>query len=272
MTMAEASVATATATAPSRQGRPGRAEQPEIRIAGLTVAYDAGKTILENIDLDIGKGEIVVLIGASGCGKSTLLNVIAGLLSAKSGRITMAGKSVVGPGADRVMVFQDDAVFPWMRVRANVEYGLRIKGLGKAAMDKRVDEVLELVELKDWQGAYPRELSGGMRKRVDLARAIAVDPQVLLMDEPFGALDAMTKERLQVEYLGICKRIGITSVFVTHDLEEALFVGDRVVVLGRNPGHVAAILEVPFAHPRNVALKREPGFQQLRGELTGLIT
>jgi NitT/TauT family transport system ATP-binding protein len=245
--------------------------RPEISIAGLTVAYDGGKTILENIDLDIAKGEVVSLIGASGCGKSTLLSVIAGLLAPRSGSITMAGKPIAAPGADRVMVFQDDAVFPWMRVRANVEYGLRIKRLSKAAMDKRVDEVLELVELKDWQNAYPRELSGGMRKRVDLARAIAVDPQVLLMDEPFGALDAMTKERLQVEYLNICERIGITSVFVTHDLEEALFLGDRVVVLGRHPGHVASILEVPFQHPRNVALKREPEFQRLRGELNALI-
>lgn len=244
---------------------------PEIRIAGLTVAYDGKQNVLENIDLDIGKGEIISLIGASGCGKSTLLSVIAGLLAPKSGGITMAGKAVTSPGADRVMVFQDDAVFPWMRVRGNIEYGLRIKGLGKEAMAKRVDDVLELVELKDWQNAYPRELSGGMRKRVDLARAIAVDPQVLLMDEPFGALDAMTKERLQVEYLNICERIAITSVFVTHDLEEALFLRDRVVVLGRHPGHIASILDVPFPHPRNVALKREPEFQRLRGELNALI-
>jgi NitT/TauT family transport system ATP-binding protein len=243
---------------------------PEIRIAALTVSYGA-KPILQDINLEIGKGEIVSLIGASGCGKSTLLNVIAGLLAPKSGAITMAGRAVLSPGADRVMVFQDDAVFPWMRVRRNIEYGLRIKGLAKPDMDRKVDEVLDLVELKDWQNAYPRELSGGMRKRVDLARAIAVDPQVLLMDEPFGALDAMTKERLQIEYLNICERIGITSVFVTHDLEEALFLGDRVVVLGRHPGHIASILQVPFAHPRNVALKREPEFQRLRGELTGLI-
>ncbi|HVZ44879.1 MAG TPA: ABC transporter ATP-binding protein [Ramlibacter sp.] len=245
--------------------------QPRIRIEGLSVAYQQGQPILHNINLDIAKGEIISLIGASGCGKSTLLNVIAGLLAAHSGRVLLDGKPIDGPAADRVMVFQDDAVFPWMRVRANVEYGLRIKGLGAAEMARRVDEVLDLVELKAWQNAYPKELSGGMRKRVDLARAIAVDPQVLLMDEPFGALDAMTKERLQVEYLNICERIGITSVFVTHDLEEAIFLGDRVVVLGRNPGHIASVLDVEFAHPRDIAIKRTAAFQFQRGRLNSLI-
>jgi NitT/TauT family transport system ATP-binding protein len=244
---------------------------PKIRIEGLAVAYRSGQPILHNINLDIAKGQIISLIGASGCGKSTLLNVIAGLLPPRSGRILLDGRPIEGPAADRVMVFQDDAVFPWMRVRANVEYGLRIKGLGAAAMAKRVDEVLELVELKAWQNAYPKELSGGMRKRVDLARAIAVDPQVLLMDEPFGALDAMTKERLQIEYLNICERIGITSVFVTHDLEEAIFLGDRVVVLGRNPGHIASVLDVDFPHPRDVAIKRTATFQDQRGRLNALI-
>ena len=244
---------------------------PKIQIEGVSVSYHQGQPILHDINLDIVNGEVISLIGASGCGKSTLLNVIAGLLAPRSGRVLLDGKSIEGPAADRVMVFQDDAVFPWMRVRANVEYGLRIKGLSQAAMDKRVDEVLELVELTAWQDAYPKELSGGMRKRVDLARAIAVDPQVLLMDEPFGALDAMTKERLQIEYLNICERIGITSVFVTHDLEEAIFLGDRVVVLGRNPGHVASVIAVDFAHPRDVAIKRTATFQDYRGRLSELI-
>jgi ABC-type nitrate/sulfonate/bicarbonate transport system ATPase subunit len=243
----------------------------KIRIEGLSVAYQSAQPILHNINLDIGKGEIISLIGASGCGKSTLLNVIAGLLSPRLGRVLLDGKPIEGPAADRIMVFQDDAVFPWMRVRANVEYGLRIKGLGALEMAKRVDEVLELVELKAWQNAHPKELSGGMRKRVDLARAIAVDPKVLLMDEPFGALDAMTKERLQVEYLNICERIGITSVFVTHDLEEAIFLGDRVVVLGRNPGHIASVLDVEFPHPRDIAMKRTVAFQDQRGRLNALI-
>ncbi len=243
---------------------------PKISINNVGVTF-TDQPILENIQLDVAKGEIVCLIGASGCGKSTLLNAVAGLVHLTTGEILVGGRTIQGPGADRVMVFQDDAVFPWMRVRRNVEYGLRVKGLNEAEIGSRVQEVLAIVELEASQNAFPRELSGGMRKRVDLARALAVNPQVLLMDEPFGALDAMTKEKLQVHFLNICERTGMTSLFVTHDLEEALFLGDRVVVLGRNPGSVAAVLAVPFSHPRNGDLKRNPEFQNLRGELGRLI-
>jgi ABC-type nitrate/sulfonate/bicarbonate transport system ATPase subunit len=250
---------------------PGGMSAPDkIVISHLTVGYDAD-IVLSDVDLDVRKGETVSLIGASGCGKSTLLNVVAGLVPPRSGEVFVDGRPVQGPGADRVMVFQDDAVFPWMRVRANVEYGLRVKRTPQAEMDARVDAVLALVELKASENAYPRELSGGMRKRVDLARALAVRPEVLLMDEPYGALDAMTKERLQVHFLDICERTGLTTMFVTHDLEEALFVGDRVVVLGRNPGRIVSIIDVPFQHPRKSELKRDAAFQSLRGELAGLI-
>lgn len=243
---------------------------PKISLNDVGVTF-TDRPILEKVQLEVGKGEIVCLIGASGCGKSTLLNAVAGLVGLTTGEILVDGRPIQGPAADRVMVFQDDAVFPWMRVRGNVEYGLRVKGLSKAEIDRRVQEVLAMVELQAAQDAFPRELSGGMRKRVDLARALAVNPQVLLMDEPYGALDAMTKEKLQIHFLEICERTGMTSLFVTHDLEEALFLGDRVVVLGRNPGKVAAILEVPFKHPRSADLKRDPEFQKLRGELGRLI-
>lgn len=243
---------------------------PKITIDDVGVTF-SDRPIFENIDLEVAKGEIVCLIGASGCGKSTLLNAVAGLVGLSSGSILVDGKPIQGPGADRVMVFQDDAVFPWMRVSRNVEYGLQMKGMPKAEINQRVQEVLKMVELESVPHAFPRELSGGMRKRVDLARALAVNPQVLLMDEPYGALDAMTKEKLQIHFLDICERTKLTSLFVTHDLEEALFLGDRVVVLGRNPGRVAAILPVPFAHPRSGDLKREPEFQKLRGELGRLI-
>lgn len=243
---------------------------PKISLNDVGVTF-TDRPILEKVQLEVGKGEIVCLIGASGCGKSTLLNAVAGLVGLTTGEILIDGRPIQGPAADRVMVFQDDAVFPWMRVRRNVEYGLRVKGLSKAEIDRRVQEVLAMVELQAAQDAFPRELSGGMRKRVDLARALAVNPQVLLMDEPYGALDAMTKEKLQIHFLEICERTGMTSLFVTHDLEEALFLGDRVVVLGRNPGKVAAILEVPFKHPRSGDLKRDPEFQKLRGELGRLI-
>lgn len=264
--LARKSAELADAVDPDRMNAAGK-----IAISHLTVGYDAN-VVLSDVNLDVRKGETVSLIGASGCGKSTLLNVVAGLVHARSGEVRVDGRPVRAPGADRVMVFQDDAVFPWMRVRANVEYGLRIKRTPKAEMDERVNAVLGLVELKGWENAYPRELSGGMRKRVDLARALAVRPEVLLMDEPYGALDAMTKERLQVHFRDICERTGLTAMFVTHDLEEALFVGDRVAVLGRNPGRIVSIIDVPFPHPRKGDLKREPAFQSLRGELASLIT
>lgn len=241
-----------------------------LSLRSVSVSY-GNKPVLQNIDLDIPSGEIVCLIGASGCGKSTLLNVVAGLVPASAGQVELAGHQVTGPGSDRVMVFQDDAVFPWMTVQQNVEYGLRIQGIPKPKRRGIAEEKIRQVELTGWEDAFPRQLSGGMRKRVDLARALAVTPRVILMDEPYGALDAMTKERLQKQFLDVCKQSGATALFVTHDLEEALFLGDRVVVLGRNPGHIAEILDVPFGTARDVAIKRDPDFQALRGHLNDLI-
>lgn len=241
-----------------------------LSLKSVSVSYGA-LPVLQGVDLDIAAGEIVCLIGASGCGKSTLLNAVAGLIQPSSGTISLAGRPVEGPSSDRVMVFQDDAVFPWMTVRQNVEYGLRIKGVSGAERRRITQEKIAQVELSGWEDAFPRQLSGGMRKRVDLARALAVTPKVILMDEPYGALDAMTKERLQQQFLDVCRTSGATALFVTHDLEEALFLGDRVVVLGRNPGHVADIIQVPFGMARDVAIKREPAFQALRGRLNDMI-
>jgi NitT/TauT family transport system ATP-binding protein len=242
----------------------------KLEIDSASVAY-GDRTILESIDLNVNAGEIVCLIGASGCGKSTLLNAVAGLVPLRSGTILLDGKAVAGPSADRVMVFQDDAVFPWMKVRENVEFGLKIKGVPASERERIIDEKLLAVELFQAQHLYPRQLSGGMRKRVDLARALAVSPSVILMDEPYGALDAMTKERLQLQFLKVCTDTNATSLFVTHDIEEALFLGDRIVVLGRNPGHIANIIEVPFGVERPLELKRSGEFQRLRGEVADLI-
>ena len=183
----------------------------------------------------------------------------------------MDSRPVDHPGPDRVMVFQDDAVFPWMRVHENVEYGLRVKRMTKDARTRRAAEVIDLVGLSGNERMFPKELSGGMRKRVDLARALAVEPEVLLMDEPYAALDVMTKERLQIEFVRICEETNMTCIFVTHDLEEALFVGHRVILLGRRPAHIVATYEVPFSHPRDVSLKRAADFQELRGELASRI-
>ncbi len=245
--------------------------QTKIRIDALSVAYDSS-VVLSNIDLAIRTGEVVCLVGASGCGKSTLVNAVAGLVHPFAGSIHIDDRPVLKPGADRVMVFQDDAVFPWMTVRDNVEFGLRVKGLSRAERQTKIDAVLRLVELDAVADAYPRQLSGGMRKRVDLARALAVDPEILLMDEPYGALDAMTKERMQAHFLASCEKSNRTAIFVTHDLEEAIFLGDRIGVLGRNPGRVSVIIDVPFAHPRESDVKRSSPFQKLRGELAARIS
>jgi ABC-type nitrate/sulfonate/bicarbonate transport system ATPase subunit len=236
----------------------------ELRSVGATYG---SIPVLRDIDLSVAPSEIVCLVGPSGCGKTTLLHVIGGLMEPSEGAVTMDGAPVVGPGPDRVTVFQEDAVFPWLKARANVEYGLRVKGLPKSERRVIADEALSLVGLSGAAEKYPRELSGGMRKRVDLARALAVRPRVLLMDEPYAALDAMTKERLQVAFLSACAAYGTTSVFVTHDLEEAIFVGDRVVCMGTDPGCVQAVHTVPFGRDRDVTLKLEPEFQQTRGAL-----
>lgn len=239
----------------------------KIQIERISVSY-GDALVLDDIDLSVKTSEILCIVGASGCGKSTLLNVVAGLIPYQSGRICVDDRYIQHPGADRVMVFQDDAVFPWMRVRDNVAYGLRVKRLGSVEIRSRVSEILDLVELSDHANVFPKQLSGGMRKRVDLARALAVRPEVLLMDEPYAALDAMTKERLQVHFLNICEQTRTTALFVTHDLEEALFLGDRVAVLGGRPGRVSDMLDVPFPHPRDVSIKRTAAFQELRGALT----
>lgn len=229
------------------------------------------RAILEAVDLTVVDHEILCLIGVSGCGKTTLLNVLAGLIEPTSGSITMDGRPIVGPGPERVMVFQEDAVFPWLRVLKNAEYGLRALGVPRAERKIRVRNAIETVGLVGREDAFPRELSGGMRKRVDLARALAVEPEVVLMDEPYAALDAMTKEKLQVEFARIAEAAQMTTVFVSHDLEEALFLGDRVVVLAGAPGRIEQVIEVPFPRPRETELRRTAPFQELRGILTEAI-
>jgi NitT/TauT family transport system ATP-binding protein len=238
----------------------------KISIDELTLAYGSS-VILEGVSLEIEDRELVCLIGSSGCGKTTLLHAVAGLLAPTQGMIAVDGVPVEKPGPDRVMVFQDDAVFPWMTVGKNVEYGLRIQSLPRSSRQAKVERALELVGLEGKEKLYPRQLSGGMRKRVDLARALAVEPAILLMDEPYAALDMMTKERLQVEFERIYEESRMTVIFVTHDLEEALFLGDRVVAMGLHPGRIHWVLEVPFSRPRSLDLKRSPEFQALRGEL-----
>lgn len=253
---------------------PPRDTQVLLTVRGVALAYGSGpraRTVLADIDLDVARAEIVCIVGKSGCGKSTLLQIIAGLLPPSSGRVEIGGRRVVGPGGDRSMVFQDDAVFPWYTVRRNVEYGLRLAGVARGERSARAREAIRLVGLDGYEDHLPRQLSGGMRKRCDMARAIVMHPEILLMDEPFAALDVMTKQRLQAEFLTLCQDRRLTVIFVTHDLEEALLLGDRIVVMAGHASPLRKVVDVPFPRPRDAMLRRQPAFQALRFELASIL-
>ena len=208
---------------------------------------------LVDINLSIAEGEFVCLLGPSGCGKSTLLKIIAGLIPATSGRIAINGKAVSGPGPERAVVFQDYALFPWMTVRDNVEFGLEARKLPPAERRQVSSRLLKVVGLSDFAERFPHQLSGGMKQRVSIARALAVDPSLLLMDEPFGALDAQTRQLLQDELLRIWREYRKTVVFVTHSIEEAIYLSDRIAVMTARPGRIKQIVMVPELRPRDMA-------------------
>ena len=233
---------------------------PKLGIRGLTHRYAVGAerstlTVLRDIDLDIARGQFVCIIGESGCGKSTLLRMMAGLLSPSEGRVTHDGVAVRGVSQALGFVFQQDAVFPWLTVERNVEYGPRSRGIPKAERERLVEHWCAAVGLASFRRAYPKELSGGMRKRVDLARAYANSPDVLLMDEPFASLDVQTKATMQEAVLKLWESTQKTVVFVTHDLDEAVFLADVVVVLSSRPGRVHAIIDNPLRRPRDEATR-----------------
>jgi NitT/TauT family transport system ATP-binding protein len=207
-------------------------------------------TVLEDINLEFESGSFNAIVGTSGCGKSTLLKMMAGLYAPSEGAITLDGEEIRGTSQKRGMVFQQDAVFPWMTVARNISYGPRLRGTSKAQCKEIEEKWIELVGLKGFEDRWPRELSGGMRKRVDIGRVYANDPDVLLMDEPFGALDVQTKERMQAELQELWTVTGKTVIFVTHDLEESIFLADRIVVLSARPGRVHHIETVTLPRPR----------------------
>lgn len=245
---------------------------PKIRIDNLVFSYSTDQenrlNILDDLSLSVHDREFLAIVGASGCGKSTLLNIIAGLLPPSAGQVFFGNQPIQRPGPDRRMVFQDDAVFPWYTVYQNVEYGLKIAKVKNPIRDQQVKHVLDLVGLTGCEDMFPRQLSGGMRKRVDVARAIVTRPEVLLMDEPFGALDVLTKQHLQERFLQIWNENRMTVIFVTHDLEEALYLSDRVVVMSSHPGRISRIVDVPFGRPRERDIKTTLEFQSLRRELS----
>ncbi|KQW96377.1 sulfonate ABC transporter ATP-binding protein [Massilia sp. Root418] len=223
---------------------------------------------LKDIDLAIPPGQFVCLLGPSGCGKSTLLNAVAGFAPPSSGRIVAGGKPVTGPGPERGMVFQEYALFPWMTVADNIAFGLQIKGLDKAAIEATVARLLAMLSLSDFRNRFPKDLSGGMRQRVAIARVLALDSPIMLMDEPFGALDALTRRNLQDELLRIWSELKKTILFVTHSIEEAIYLADRIVVMTYRPGTVKRDLLVDLPRGRDPAAA---GFNALKRELGQLV-
>ena len=219
------------------------------------------------LDLSVQAGEFLCVIGPSGCGKTTLLRMIAGLVMPDRGRIEINGREVTGPGQDRGMVFQDHALLPWADVLTNVAFGLELRGVARAERDARARTLVGLVGLDGFERAYPRQLSGGMQQRVGLARALAIDPAILLMDEPFGSLDSQTRRSLQEDLLQLHLLQRKTVVFVTHSVDEAVRLGDRIVLLGPRPSRVEASFEVPLDRPRPPGLDSVPAFVEMKRDL-----
>ncbi|MEM9218743.1 MAG: ABC transporter ATP-binding protein [Cyanobacteria bacterium P01_F01_bin.150] len=232
-----------------------------------------GKSIhvLEDVNLSINPGELACLLGPSGCGKSTLLNLIAGFIKPSDGRVFVDGEQVRKPGADRGFVFQQYSLLPWKTAFENVELGLKIKGMPKLERKEKAEEYLNLVGLYPYRHAYPNQLSGGMQQRASIVRALVNSPSVLLMDEPFAALDAQTRHMMQELLLDIWERLKTTVVFVTHDIEEAVFLGDRIFIMGVQPGHIKAELDIPLVRPRHMDDMLTPEFSQLSRQVFDLI-
>jgi ABC-type nitrate/sulfonate/bicarbonate transport system ATPase subunit len=227
--------------------------------------------VLFSLNLTLKEERTLCIVGPSGCGKTTILSLAAGFLAATSGVVRMKGVPIEGPGPDRAVVFQRDAVFPWLTVRQNLEYGPRMMGLPRRVWAERVEEYLSKVGLTDFADLYPKQLSGGMRKRVDIARAYTNQPDVLLMDEPFGPLDVLTKEVMQKDLLELSWKERKSLIFITHDIEEAVLLGDEVLVMTPRPAKVAAHIKVPFPRPRDIGLKLQSDFQELRKEINALL-
>ncbi|WP_062376793.1 ABC transporter ATP-binding protein [Treponema endosymbiont of Eucomonympha sp.] len=229
-------------------------------------------TAIENVNLTVKKGEFVTIVGPSGCGKSTLLDIFAGLSEPTSGDIYIDGRKVTGPALDRGIVLQGYALFPWRTVRQNIEYGLEIKKVKKRERKIISDRFIDLVDLKGFEDSFPYELSGGMRQRVAIARALAYDPEVLLMDEPFAAVDAQTRETLQDELLSIWEKTDKTIIFITHSIEEAVFLADRVAVMSSSPGRIKTIVNVTLPRPRRMSGTRNSiDFSRITGVVWNLL-
>jgi NitT/TauT family transport system ATP-binding protein len=225
------------------------------------------RVVFDHVSLDIHRREFICAVGPSGCGKSTLARIVAGLDEATCGEILLDGQTVAGPGPDRGMVFQGYTLFPWLTVKRNVMFGLQMHGKAPSTADIEAREWLDMVGLSKFENSYPHELSGGMKQRVAIARALANNPRILIMDEPFAALDAQTRCHMQGYLLQIWKKVDVTILFITHDLEEAAYLADRILVMGTNPGGVVEFIENPVPRPRSAAQLISPEFLALKKRL-----
>jgi len=249
-------------------------EPVKLHIQGVSKHYQAGTrrvTAIDGVDLRIRNREFATILGPSGCGKSTLLRIVAGLLRPSQGAVALDGQPIAGPGQDRGMVFQSYTLFPWLTVQRNIQFGLELSGLPKGEQERIAQEFVARVGLKGFERAYPKELSGGMKQRVAIARALANNPAVLLLDEPFGALDAQTRALMQELLTEVWEDLHKTILFVTHDVEEALFLSDRVFVMTARPGRIKAEIAVSLPRPRSYELKSTETFLQLKQHALGLI-
>jgi NitT/TauT family transport system ATP-binding protein len=243
---------------------------PELEITNLNKSFstkNGALSVLENINMKVYKNEFACIVGASGCGKSTLLNIIAGLDQQTSGEILLEGRPVNGPGADRGMVFQNYTLYPWLSVAENIEFGLKLSGISSSERKERVAHYIEIVGLGKFAKSLPKTLSGGMKQRTAIARALANEPDILLMDEPFGALDAQTKEVLQEFMLQVWEQTQKTILMITHDVEEAVFLAQRIYVLSSRPGRIKAEVDIPLGQDRNFSVKRTELFQLVKQEV-----
>jgi NitT/TauT family transport system ATP-binding protein len=250
--------------------------QTKLQATGLRMEYYQPRTggrllALDNVNLTIEDGEFVTIVGPSGCGKTTFINLCDGLLKPTAGNLIIDGKQVTGPGIDRGMVFQDACLMPWRTVLKNVSFGLECQGLNNAEGMERARTFIKLVGLSGFEDHYPHELSGGMQQRCNLARALTVDPEILIMDEPFAALDAQTREIMQLELLRIWREAQKTVLFITHQINEAIYLADRVIVFGARPGRVKETIKINIPRPRDLAVKRDKQFLQYEDHLWTLI-
>jgi NitT/TauT family transport system ATP-binding protein len=246
----------------------------QLQVSGLSKTFYTrhGETAaLDGIDLHVEPGEFVCIVGASGCGKSTLLSIIAGLTEQTEGEALLDGEPIEGPGPDRGLVFQAYSLYPWRTVSQNIAFGLEIEGVRKDEIERRVDRYLDVMNLRKWKDARPGQLSGGMRQRVAIARSLVTEPEVLLLDEPFGALDAHTKTLMQEFLVSVWRDTGTTVLMVTHDVEEAIFLGQRIYVLSSHPGRVKREISIPFGAERPPSIRRDEAFLDLRDEIRSLL-